>query len=248
MAGLRCGLAVTSSWEEPARGVLITRSLIFPNTPGSLCGRLGMDYLTQLPDELLLSLSEFFLYHDLSAISLTCRRLNQIVFERLQLHKSLKRKFTTVDDTQWSSTDLQLGWFDVLARLLKSSFPPEYVNNLRITHCPWYWNELSTLAHWDSRSTSKPWREDDMNVVVRAALSSPWIYRDGSIPCGGRSAALNMSDFVREIKEGDMDNILAILMPSLPYLTSLELAPGQSHSLEDDQPSTDACNTHPWPH
>lgn len=202
--------------------------------------------LSQLPDELLLYLSEHLLYHDLAALSLTSQKLNQIVFGRLQHHRSLKRQYTNLDDHSWPYSIHRLGWFDVLARLLRESYPPEYVNSVRITHCPWYWDQLATLANCNPESLDvrKPYQEEDMNVVVRAALSSPWIYRDGSSPCGGRSAALNMSDFVREIKEGDMDNILAILLPLLPNLERIELAPGSGELPEDDQPSPH-CNSQP---
>ena len=205
-----------------------------------------MDQLTRLPQELLLQLSEYFFYDDLAALSLTCRPLNKAVYGRLQLHKSLKTQFHTIRDRSWGPANRPLGWFDVLAQLLRRSFPAEYVSTLRLTACPWFWRELQTFKniHPESVRARSPWSEADMNLVVRAALSSPWIYRNGSSPCGGKSAARNMSEFVQECKEGDMDNILAILLPLLPNLERIELAPGVDDTvLEADQPSP-RCNAY----
>ena len=206
-----------------------------------------MDHLSKLPDELLLYLAEYFLYDDLTALALTSRKLNRGVHGRLQHHKLLKRQYTIICDRSWRASNLRLGWFDILARLLKQSFPAEYVSTVRLTNCPWYWRELSTFLleeDADSENESangfvkKPWQNEDMTMVIRAALSSPWIYRDGSHPCGPRSAAINMSEFVREVKEGDMDNILAILLPLLPDLERFELAPGRDGVMDEDQPSS----------
>lgn len=200
-----------------------------------------MTRLTDLPEELLLQLAPFFYLDDLRSISLTCSTLNKAVYKRLQYHVNLKRQYNSISDRSWTAQQHRLGWFDVLAELLRHDFPAEYVTRLRITSCPWYWGELYSLSSLTSAETRRPYKEDDMNIVVRAALSSPWIYRNGTKPCGGASNAQDMSQFVTEVKEGDMDNILAILLPLLPDLEHIDLGPGVDQGEDEDQPRAH-CN------
>ncbi|KAL9086641.1 MAG: hypothetical protein Q9159_004050 [Coniocarpon cinnabarinum] len=186
--------------------------------------------------ELLLYISEHLLYDDLFAIALTSRKLNRIVSNRFQHHSTLKRRYGNICDRVWSTSELRLGWFDVLTRLLKGLFPVEYVRTVRITCCPWYFYEMPTFAGVDPRSAEaqQPWDPTDIVLATQAAKASPWIYKDGSKPCGPKSAAQDMEDFDRELKEGDMDNVLAILLPLLTNVERLELAPGMDGAVEEE--------------
>ena len=197
-----------------------------------------MAHFFDLPEEILIHISTFFFFQDLISLSLTSRRLNKAVHARLRTHLELKKRYHNISDQRWNKEGPTLGWFDILAALLSQKFPPEYVHSLKFTGCPWYWNELSTLPHLTASPTEAPYNETDMNVVVKSALNSPWIYRDGSKPCGGTSNAADMSEFVAEVKQGDMDNILAILLPLLPNLERIELVPGEDEQFEH-------CNTQP---
>lgn len=187
--------------------------------------------LYDLPEELLLQISNFLFVEDLAALSLTCRLLNNVAHPRLQHHVALKRKYNRLSDKSWSAESHALGWFGILAELLRREFPPEYVTSLKLTDCPWYWNEMPHLTHLSQDELKSPYNNGDMDLAVRAALNSPWIFRDGTKPCGASSNASNMSVFVAEMKEGDMDNVLAVLLPLLPGLEHIELAPEE---VDDD--------------
>ena len=198
--------------------------------------------LVNLPEEILSQISSLLYVEELIALSLTSRLLYRVIQPRLRHHVALKRKYHTVSDRNWIEDSHLLGWFSVLAELLREDGLHNYVTKIKLSNCPWYWNELPRLAKSSRHETQKPYTEEDMTLVVRAALNSPWIYRNGTKPCGYQSNAATISQFVAEVQEGDMDNILAILLPLLPKLEHIEL--GQGNEADEGQTSGH-CNLLP---
>lgn len=173
--------------------------------------------LVDLPDELLLQVIGRFQLWDLQNLSLTCARLRRVSYDLLEKHKTLKRRYHRLDDPQHTSLG---GWLDLLLKVLKQEIPAEYVEQVDITQAFWYWHELPI---YNLRDSSIPCSEADMTLVVDAIMSSQWIRKDDA--CGISAAARNRQEFISEVRQGDQDNLLAVLLPLLPNLKSLAIRP-----------------------
>lgn len=187
-----------------------------------------MASLWRLPDELLLEVISYFLLDDLQSLAVTNRYFRNLSQNQLERHKQLKRKYYKLDD---DAQQHPTGWLTPLLALLKDDYPPSYTEVVRIERPAWYWHELPYFEqeehqHDTPGQQTSSW-ENDMKLVIKAVESSPWIPE--SEPCGPRTNAKNRAHFIAEIREGDQDNILAILLPLLPNLQRLQLPAGRRH-------------------
>lgn len=174
-----------------------------------------------LPDELILSVLSHFLIDDLQNVSLACRRLNVVAHSLVQHHVNLKRMYHRINDPFQNSPS---GWLQPLVGLLKDEFPASYVEQLLIAQCEWYYADLPAYDDFERSQLERrpnPFTEDDMKLVAAATAASPWITSHDA--CGRMANAKTSDEFLKEVREGDQDNILAVLVPLLPNLSRLYL-------------------------
>lgn len=183
-----------------------------------------MASLVQLPNELSSDVLKYLWLQDLQNISLTCKHLRQVSHQPLTAHIDLKRRYWRLDDRITGNVARgPCGWLTPLVALLKGEIDPSYVEVANIKFASWKWHELPSV--FGGKPTHKPYQDTDMDLVIKAAESSPWITDWDA--CGPRANAKDRPHFIREIYEGDQDNILAILIPLLPNLKRLSLPGGR---------------------
>lgn len=175
---------------------------------------MGADML-QLPDELLLEVQSYFYLEDLERFNLVCRRFAAVSYRRCQQHRALRSKYRRL-----TALDEPFGWLVHLLAVLRNYDVQHYIEEIHIPTCEEYWDDIK------ANSKNLLPSDADIRLVKQAARDSPWISKKDA--CGPGCAANTFEDFLREIDEGDQDNILAILVPLLPNLRKLEL-PARRH-------------------
>ena len=176
-----------------------------------------MAIFDSLPYEIMFQLFDYTAPQDLVRTALINARLYNIAGPFLERHRQLHSKYAFIDSYQSLLEEKPKHihfWRDMLRDVLTDPSVAYYVQRVRIGPCNFGWHDYSRD---DGGQRSIP--PSDLDIIKKALRTSAYIPSE------------RVDEWYEEAELGNEDPILAILIPLLPNLCTLEVKQQSNRSM-----------------